>query len=87
VVSVDSGPGHLAAAVGTPGVSVYGATDPTRTGIRGPGQVHLQADFECAPCLRRECRFADHGQVHPNCYATVSPQQVWSTLRDLIQER
>jgi len=87
VVSVDSGPGHLAAAVGTPGVSVYGATDPARTGIRGPGQVHLQADFECAPCLRRECRFVDRGQVYPDCYATVSPQHVWSTLRDLIQER
>lgn len=87
VVSVDSGPGHLAAAVGTPGVSVYGATDATRTGTRGPGQVHLSADFECSPCLRRECQFADRGQVHPDCYATVPPRQVWSTLRDLIQER
>lgn len=86
VVSVDSGPGHLAAAVGTPGVSVYGATDPARTGLRGPGQVHLRADFACAPCLRRQCQFTDRGQVHPDCYATVPPQQVWSTLRDLIQQ-
>lgn len=87
VVSVDSGPGHLAAAVGTPGVFVYGATDATLTGTRGTGQVHLSAEFECSPCLRRRCKFADRGQIHPDCYATVPPQHVWSTLRDLIQER
>lgn len=87
VVSVDSGPGHLAAAVGTPGVTIYGATDPARTGTRGAGQIHRRAEFVCAPCLRRQCRFADRGQIHPDCYATVPPQDVWSTLRDLIQER
>lgn len=85
VVSVDSGPGHLVAAVGTPGVSIYGATDPSLTGTRGPGQMHLRADFTCSPCLRRTCRFADTGQVHPDCYATVPPVTVWSTLRDLLQ--
>ena len=87
VVSVDSGPGHLAAAVGTPGVSIYGATDPALTGIRGTAQRHLSADFECSPCLERRCRFTDHGQVHPDCYATVPPERVWGTLTDLIQSR
>ncbi|MGA8262666.1 MAG: lipopolysaccharide heptosyltransferase I [Arenicellales bacterium] len=87
VVSVDSGPGHLAAAVGTPGVSIYGATDPALTGIRGAAQRHLSADFECSPCLERRCRFTDHGQVHPDCYATVPPERVWGTLTDLIQLR
>jgi len=86
-VSVDCGPGHLAAAVGTPGVSLYGATDPERTGTRGPDQVHLRADYSCAPCLRRRCRFADTGQVHPDCYATVPPARVWSTLRELMNAR
>ncbi|HSH40727.1 MAG TPA: lipopolysaccharide heptosyltransferase I [Arenicellales bacterium] len=85
-VSVDSGPGHLAAAVGTPGVSIYGATDAGRTGIRGPGQLHLSADFPCSPCLRRQCQFPDRGQVYPDCYETVPPQRVWSTLHGLIQE-
>lgn len=87
VVSVDSGPGHLAAAVGTPGVSIYGATDAALTGIRGPGQLHLSADFHCSPCFRRRCQFTDRGQVHPDCYATVPPERVWSTLHQLIRER
>lgn len=83
-VAVDSGPGHLGAAVGTPGVSLYGATNAALTGARGAGQVHLQAEFECAPCLRRRCQFADTGQIHPDCYATLPPVTVWSTLRDLM---
>jgi heptosyltransferase-1 len=87
VASVDSGPGHLAAAVGTPGVSIYGATNPDLTGTRGPGQAQLRADFECAPCLKRHCRFADRGQIHPDCYATVPPERVWGTLRELIHSR
>jgi heptosyltransferase I len=87
VVSVDSGPGHLAAAVGTPGVSIYGATDPALMGTRGAGQMHLRADFPCSPCLRRRCKFTDRGGIYPDCYASVPPERVWSTLRDLIQER
>lgn len=83
-VSVDSGPGHLAAALGTPGVSIYGATDPALTGIRGTAQLHLRADFECSPCFKRRCRFPEHGQPHPDCYATVPPERVWGTLNVLI---
>jgi len=86
-VAVDSGPGHLGAAVGTPGVSIYGATDAALSGARGAAQAHLRADFECAPCLRRRCQFADTGQIHPDCYATVPPVTVWRTLRDLMQAR
>lgn len=87
VVSVDSGPGHLAAAVGTPGVSIYGATDPALTGTRGAGQAQLRVDFECSPCLRRHCRFPNRGGLHPDCYATVPPERVWGTLQELIQSR
>jgi len=83
-VAVDSGPGHLGAAMDTPGVSIYGATDPGLSGTRGHRQVHLQANIECAPCLRRRCQFADSGQIYPDCYATVPPVTVWSTLDDLM---
>lgn len=80
VVSVDTGPGHLAAALGTPIVSIYGATDPALTGIRGTNQHCLQVDIQCAPCGQRTCRFSRSGDIYPKCYATVPAQQVWSTL-------
>ena len=47
VVAVDTGLGHLAAALSKPTVSLYGPTDPTRVGTYGPNQVHLA--LKCEP--------------------------------------
>ena len=79
-VSVDTGLGHLAAALGTPAVSIYGATDPARTGTVGDNQHRLKARFECSPCFNRTCSFSGPSEVMPACYSTVSPEQVWGTL-------
>lgn len=87
VVAVDSGLGHLAAALGTPCVSIYGATDPARTGTRGPRQAHLAAPFPCAPCLAAHCRYRGAAAVTPACYATVPPESVWSTLTTLMHNQ
>jgi len=83
-VAVDSGLGHLAAALGTPCVSIYGATDPARTGTRGAHQAHLAAVFNCAPCLDRRCRYTGPGVVTPACYGSVPPARVWATLQTLM---
>ncbi|MBW1981994.1 MAG: lipopolysaccharide heptosyltransferase I [Deltaproteobacteria bacterium] len=56
VVSTDSGPMHLAAAVGTGVVGLFGPTAPWRTGPYGGGHVVLRADLECSPCFRRNCQ-------------------------------
>ncbi|MDH3639403.1 MAG: lipopolysaccharide heptosyltransferase I [Gammaproteobacteria bacterium] len=79
-VAVDTGLGHLAAALGTPCVSIYGSTDPTRTGTRGTKQRYATSDFPCAPCLERDCRYHGATPVYPACYAAISPQRVWSIL-------
>lgn len=84
VVSVDTGLGHLAAALGTPAVSLYGATDPSRTGTVGENQHHLRAAFRCSPCMSRRCTYTEPAEVTPACYATVSPDQVWGTLQHYI---
>jgi len=85
VVAVDSGLGHLAAALGKPCVSIYGATDPSRTGTRGRLQGHVAARFPCAPCLDSRCSYRGPTPVKPACYATVPPQTVWSTLTTLME--
>ncbi len=48
----DSGVTHLAAAVGTPVVAVFGPTDPRVWGPRGRRVVVLRGQQECAPCTR-----------------------------------
>jgi heptosyltransferase I len=79
-VAVDTGFGHLAAALNIPTVSLYGATNPAYTSACGKASVHLVADFPCAPCLRRTCTFKGSSTVTPACYATLTPTHVWQTL-------
>ncbi len=51
----DSGPVHMAAAVGTPALVLFGPTDPARTGPFGSGHRVVQSHCSCQPCLRRGC--------------------------------
>ncbi|MFH0809953.1 MAG: glycosyltransferase family 9 protein [Pseudomonadota bacterium] len=55
VVSCDSGPMHLAAAVGTPVVALFGPTAPWRTGPFGGGHRVVRKELACSPCFRRTC--------------------------------
>ena len=54
-VANDSGIMHLAAAVGTSGVAIFGSTDPFLTGPLSAKWKVFQEKQECAPCFKREC--------------------------------
>lgn len=58
LVSNDSGPVHMAAAVGTATIVVFGPTDPLRTGPYGEGHRVVRASPNCQPCMSRRCRIA-----------------------------
>ena len=85
VVGVDTGLVHLAAALGTPCVTLYGSTDPGLIGTLGDGQLHLQAQFGCAPCMRRDCNYQGEATVFPACYSSLAPDRVWLELNSLIK--
>jgi heptosyltransferase I len=55
VVGNDSGPIHIAAAVGAPVVALYGPTSPARTGPYGEQHKILITSLPCSPCFRRTC--------------------------------
>jgi len=57
VVANDSGPMHLAAAVGTPVVAMFGPTDPGRTGPTGSPSIVLDRYVFCSPCYLKECPY------------------------------
>jgi len=54
-VGIDSGIMHLAPAVGTPVVGLFGPTDPGVTGPQGEGHVVITAGLDCAPCGKTKC--------------------------------
>ena len=84
VAANDSGPAHLAAALGIPSVTLYGATRPEHNGTVGPGQVHLAAVFPCSPCRSRVCTYRGPADVTPACYGSLPPAMVWREIEKLI---
>ena len=55
VLSTDTGPMHIAAAVGTPVVALFGPTAPWRTGPYGSEHLVLRVGLDCSPCFRKSC--------------------------------
>lgn len=55
LVSNDTGTMHVATAVGTPVVAIFGSTDPITTGPRGDEHRIVKKDIPCSPCLKRIC--------------------------------
>jgi heptosyltransferase-1 len=85
-VAVDTGFGHLAAALDVPTVSIYGSTNPAFTGALGKSSIHIAANFPCAPCLSRDCKYREAASVTPACYATVPPARVWNALNEMLMK-
>lgn len=85
IVTVDTGLGHLSAALAKPTVSIYGATAASMTGLYGHHQTHLQADFECSPCLQKRC-IKQPSMIYPPCYTDLNPEYVWTRLQQQVQQ-
>lgn len=77
VVTTDTGPMHLAAAVGTPTVALFGPTAPWRTGPYGSGHRIVRSGPPCSPCFKRDC-------AHPECMTNISVGQVMDAVEDIM---
>lgn len=80
VISNNSGPVHLAAAVGTPVVDLYALTNPQHTPWQVPHRV-LSHDVACKWCYRSICP-----QGHHDCLRGVTPGQVVAAALELLEE-
>jgi heptosyltransferase-2 len=74
----DSGPMHLAGALGIPEVAIFGPTDDRETFPHGRHAI-VREVVDCAPCLLRECPI-DH-----RCMTRVSVERVASECRELLR--
>lgn len=80
VVSNNTGPAHLAAAVGTPVVDLYALTNPQHTPWRVPSRV-LNHDVDCRNCERSVCP-----QGHHDCLEKLAPSQVVDAVCSLLKQ-
>jgi lipopolysaccharide heptosyltransferase II len=76
----NTGPAHVAAAVGTPVVDLYALTNPQHAPWRVPSRV-LFHDVPCRNCFSSVCREGHHG-----CLRGVSPSEVAVAVRELYDE-
>jgi 3-deoxy-D-manno-octulosonic-acid transferase/heptosyltransferase-1 len=80
VITTDSGPMHLAAAVGTPVIALFGPTDPARTGPYGAGHTVVRTDLPCSPCLLKKC-------PTQKCMEEIMPEHVLAAVEKKLQEK
>jgi heptosyltransferase I len=72
-ITNDSGPMHLAVALGRPVVSIFGPTDPIWIGPYQRANAVLQADLQCSPCYLRRLKHCHHDHA---CMHNISPLAV-----------
>ena len=97
VVGVDTGLAHLAAALGTPTITLHGPTDARRTGVRALRGTAMSATLSCAPCAQRVCALGGLASLRPGsivgacgvtpCMTQFQAPAVWLTLRIQMQTK
>jgi heptosyltransferase-1 len=80
VISNDSGPMHIAAALGVPVVAIFGPTSPERTGPYGGPHVIVRSGAACAPCFKKKCR-------DMKCMKEVTPEEVGKRVKESLVTR
>jgi heptosyltransferase-2 len=71
LISNDMGLAHVADAVGTPSIVIFGPTDPTTTRPFSPDADIIRKDVKCSPCMLRDCPI-DH-----RCMTRITVDEVW----------
>lgn len=78
IVTNDSGPLHIATALGVPSVSIFGPTDPARTVIATSSRV-VKSSLGCQPCYQRVCPLGTHA-----CMRDISADDVFAAATGLF---
>jgi lipopolysaccharide heptosyltransferase II len=86
VISGDSGPMHIAAAVGAPLIAIHGPTDPALSGPISPQATVLRSTIWCSPCYDArhpaDCRFHS-----VQCMKNVTPEEVFTAAQTRLGQR
>ena len=77
-ISADSSPLHIASAVGTPFIALFGPTDYRRHLPPGKNHIVINKDLNCSPCYKTKCRTK-------RCMLEIDPAQVLAAVEKLLK--
>lgn len=77
LISTDTGPMHVAAAMGTPVIALFGPTASWRTGPFGSGHTIMRKGIPCSPCFKKHC-------AHVDCMHEIEVAEVLSAVSKVI---
>ncbi|HLV02026.1 MAG TPA: glycosyltransferase family 9 protein, partial [Acidobacteriota bacterium] len=78
LITNDSGPMHLAAALDVPQVALFGSTDEVATGPFSNRAHVIHKHVECSPCLLREC------PIDLRCFTRIEVDEVFDLCRQVL---
>jgi heptosyltransferase-2 len=81
LVTNDTGPAHIAAALERPTLVIFGPTDPTTTRPYSRAAEIIRRPPECAPCMLRDCPI-DH-----RCMTAITPDEVFARALSILTKR
>ncbi|MDO7253920.1 lipopolysaccharide heptosyltransferase II [Helicobacter cappadocius] len=82
-IANDSGPMHMASALGTPLIAIFGPTDERGSyPWKHPNSVILNKKIACAPCKKRDCPLKHH-----NCMKLITPDEVITQANHILSKR
>jgi len=80
MITVDTGPMHIAGAIGTPILALFGRSDPRVWGPCGKYDVVIRSDLECVPCIMpRQC-------THHSCMKNITATSVVHTAEEILSK-
>jgi lipopolysaccharide heptosyltransferase II len=85
LITGDSGPMHIAAAVGTPLIAIHGPTDPAKSGPVSPHATVLRSDIWCSPCYTAKGTPADCRFFTTQCMKNITAEQVLAIVHQKLQ--
>ncbi len=77
LVTTDTGPMHIGAAMGCLVVALFGPTAPWRTGPYGQSHKVIRADLECSPCFQKKCNDV-------SCMKEITVDRVFEAVKDTV---
>jgi lipopolysaccharide heptosyltransferase I len=82
LITNDTGPMHVAAALGKPVVALFGPTEPRRTGPYGQLENVLRIELPCAPCMKPVCHF----ERPEECLRGIPAEAVFQRAAKLLSQ-